>query len=110
MMTEKNCQVGFKPGTRSWFERYGEGYGETFNEADAEGLMILTVKGRHVIQGYTERTFYVRTWEYPGGLVCGDKSLLMITSTGFDKLTKGFRYDYEMNENFIENITCLTDF
>ncbi len=87
----------WKPGTRKWFEQYDEACGETFNECDAEGLMILDVKGRHKVKGYHERTFYTRSWKYPDGSLRGNKSeLKIITSRAFNKLIKGFRYEYEI--------------
>lgn len=97
----------WRPGTRFWTEMYSDYEGETFNECDSEGLMILTVIGKFKPEGYQERIFYKRHWQYPDGEIKGLQSTLNIcTAKVFEKLKKGYRFEYEINTSEYKNGRC----
>lgn len=100
-------QKVWRPGTRFWTEMYSEYEGETFNECDAEGLMILRVIGVFKPDSHQERTFFKRHWKLPNGDLSGERSgLKVITSKAFDLLKKGYRYEYEINTSDKKNGKC----
>ena len=70
-------------------------YGEASFYADEVGSMILTVVSLHKPGRYPVRVFFTRQWRDPDGKVFGSKKLRVATKQTFDRLTKGYRHDFE---------------
>lgn len=83
----------WKPGVR--FEQT-DCFGGTSEFADAEGLMVLTVVSTHKPGKYPERVFYIRQFISPQGTRFGKSNLRMSTARAFSRMTRGYRYEYEI--------------
>lgn len=66
------------------------------SECVAEGIgrMLIQQISRHKPAKYPERVFYVRQWRDPDGKVFGKRNLRVATASQFERLCKGFRYQY----------------
>ena len=97
----------WRPGTRYWTEMYPDCFdGETFNECDSIGYMIITKIGAFKPDGHQERVFYKRHWELPNGELKGlNSALKVLTLKAFEKLTHGYKYEYEINSSDKKNGT-----
>lgn len=83
----------WRPGTR-W--AHTSPYGDAESYADGEGKMLLTVVSMHKPGKYPERVFFTRKFVSPVGREFGSSKLRMATIQTFRRLTKGFRYEYEV--------------
>ena len=66
--------------------------------ADAHGQMLLEVISTHKPGKFLDRVFYTRHWRDPDGKEFGKNNLRVATASSFGRLLKGYRHDYECEE------------
>ena len=71
---------------------------EWFAHAHAHGQMLLEVVSTHKPGKFLDRIFYVRHWRDPDGKEFGKNNLRVATASSFGRLLKGYRHDYECDD------------
>ena len=66
--------------------------------AHGHGQMLLEVVSTHKPGAFIDRVFYVRQWRDPDGKVFGKNKLRVTTAAAFGRLLKGYRHEYECDE------------
>ena len=87
---------GWRPGCDR--EGIEDGFGGYDYAADAHGQMLLEVISTHKPGKFLERVFYVRRWRDPDGKEFGKSNLRVTTASSFGRLLKGYRHDYECDD------------
>lgn len=92
-------------GGKEWYRwrpgvRFEAGDGDAV--ADGSGDMLLTEIGRYTPPGYRERVFYTRQFVLPSGEAVGVPRLKVIGAAGFTRLTRGYRYPYEVVSTLVD--------
>lgn len=92
---EGSSQIdSWRPGVEDWMPNaYEEG-----KYADGVGTMTLTLVSAHKPGKYQERVFYVRQFTTPDGVTFGKTALRMTTRLAYERLCKGYRYPYTVDD------------
>ncbi|WP_417070757.1 hypothetical protein [Niveibacterium terrae] len=86
---------GWRPGCSR--EEIEDGFGYDY-AADAHGQMLLEVISTHKPGKFIDRVFFIRRWRDPDGKVFGKTNLRVTTAAAFGRLLKGYRHEYECDE------------
>lgn len=75
-----------------------EPYGDTYTFADRMGNVEFTVIGVFKPGSFPTRVFFVRQWIDPDGKRFGKNKLRVTTAQNFRQLIKGYRHDFEIED------------
>lgn len=68
--------------------------------ADAIGHQVLTVVSTHKPgPRYPTRVFYTRQWRDPDGKTFGKTKLRILSEPAFNRLRRGYRYEFRLNKS-----------